>query len=470
MANMTFNSTQESTEQDHTEGRTKIMIMEFVCEVVLIIIVGIFGVIGNITQITMFSRLKKKQLKFHRLMILLASFDTAYILLNVIVFVVPGVSEEYKKHGYHFLFAPTVMPITQIALTGSVYCTMAISIERYLTVCHPFYTASKNWSSKRYIIPIILFSIIYNLPRFFELRWEFDYGLTGYTTEAAVNSSLPENLTLGTYDSDSSTEAGINMSSTPYYIENGSNNETVEEPAFTYGISLTNLRRNKYYYCSILILNIIFMGIGPFILLFLLTSLTLRKLIVYSRQDNIISPPHLQNFYIARDSTHTTNNETLITNDHGTSMQIRKSDDHLNPSSSPGPSPCSTMHRGSLSRHNASRASIHTPFTISKRLKTNEIVLSKVSLIISLVFIICHSIRFVPNIYELIARIHDNQYELWPDWIECFTYLSHLLTVFNASVNFYIYYFARYEIKSVDLFSCCISSKQNSPAIRLMEL
>ena len=47
MANMTFNSTQESTEQDHTEGRTKIMIMEFVCEVVLIIIVGIFGVIGN---------------------------------------------------------------------------------------------------------------------------------------------------------------------------------------------------------------------------------------------------------------------------------------------------------------------------------------------------------------------------------------------------------------------------------------
>ena len=175
-------------------------------------------------------------------------------------------------------------------------------------------------------------------------------------------------------------------------------------------------------------------------------------------------------FRILSNNVVTTNNETLITNDHGTSMQIRKSDDHLNPSSSPGPSPCSTMHRGSLSRQSHQRASIHTPFTISKRLKTNEIVLSKVSLIISLVFIICHSIRFVPNIYELIARIHDNQYDLWPDWIECFTYLSHLLTVFNASVNFYIYYFARYEIKSVNFLSGCISTKQNSPAIRLMEL
>ena len=170
----------------------------------------------------------------------------------------------------------------------------------------------------------------------------------------------------------------------------------------------------------------------------------------------MISPPHLQNFYIARNSTLITNNETLITNEHGTAIQTRTinnlNEGSMNPSPSRLHSPCS-IHRSSLIENQAPRHSIHTPFTISKRLKTNEIVLSKVSLIISLVFIICHSIRFVPNIYELIARIHDNQYELWPDWIECFTYLSHLLTVFNASVNFYIYYFARYEIKSVNFFS-----------------
>jgi hypothetical protein len=469
MENITIDSTQESNVEEHTEGRTKTMIMELICEVVLMIIVGIFGVVGNLMSITMFSRLKKKQLKFHRLMILLALFDTAYILSNILVFVVPGVSEEYKSHGYHFLFAPTVMPITQIALTGSVYCTMAISIERYLTVCHPFYTASKNWSSKRYIIPIVLFSIIYNLPRFFELRWEFDYGMVEHTTEAAMNLSSAPTWQLEEVDSDHNTEVATNFSSNPNFLDNNLNTDVIEEPSFTYGIALTKLRRDKYYYCSILILNITFMGIGPFMLLFLLNGLTLRKLIVYSRQDNMISPPHLQNFYIARDSTLTTNNETLITNDHGTAIQIRKTEDHLNPSPSPLPSPCS-QHRSSFVANQGARPSVHNPFTISKRLKTNEIVLSKVSLIISLVFIICHSIRFVPNIYELIARIHDNQYELWPDWIECFTYLSHLLTVFSASVNFYIYYFARYEIKSVSWFSGCISTKQNSPAIRLMEL
>ena len=86
------------------------------------------------------------------------------------IFIVPGLSEEYKVKGYDQFVAPVVIPITRIALTGSVYCTMAISVERYLTVCHPFYTASKNWSAKRYIIPILVFAIAYNLPTFFELR------------------------------------------------------------------------------------------------------------------------------------------------------------------------------------------------------------------------------------------------------------------------------------------------------------
>merc|ERR1719189_1144906 len=116
-------------------------------------------------------------------MILLASFDTAYILLNILLFVVPGMSQHYNRQGYAFLFAPILMPLTQISLTGSVYCTMAISVERYLTVCHPFYTASKNWSAKRYIIPILLFSVIYNLPRFFELSTTYNEVQPQNTTE-----------------------------------------------------------------------------------------------------------------------------------------------------------------------------------------------------------------------------------------------------------------------------------------------
>jgi len=34
---------------------------------------------------------------------------------------------------------PFVLPLAQIGLTGSIYLTMAITLERYFTVCHPFY-------------------------------------------------------------------------------------------------------------------------------------------------------------------------------------------------------------------------------------------------------------------------------------------------------------------------------------------
>jgi hypothetical protein len=47
---------------------------------------------------------------------------------------------------------------------------MAIAIERYFTVCHPFFKLSHNWSVKRYIIPIVVLSLAYNLPKLWELE------------------------------------------------------------------------------------------------------------------------------------------------------------------------------------------------------------------------------------------------------------------------------------------------------------
>ena len=86
MENITLSITQDRNVEEHKEGQTKTMIMELICEVILMLIVGIFGVVGNLMSIGIFSRLKKKQLTFHRLMILLASFDTVYILLIFIFF------------------------------------------------------------------------------------------------------------------------------------------------------------------------------------------------------------------------------------------------------------------------------------------------------------------------------------------------------------------------------------------------
>ena len=132
------------------------MWMEFTFEVILLVITGLFGLIGNLTTIIFFTKSRQKNLRFHWLMIALAIYDTVYLLFCIIVFAVPGLSENYKKEGYHFYVVPKAVPIIQIALTGSVYCTVAISLERYLTVCRPFYIAAQHWSVKRYIVPIVM--------------------------------------------------------------------------------------------------------------------------------------------------------------------------------------------------------------------------------------------------------------------------------------------------------------------------
>ena len=84
------------------------------------------------------------------------------------------------------------------------------------------------------------------------------------------------------------------------------------------------------------------------------------------------------------------------------------------------------------------RSSNHLPIIVVSGLENalnqrrKEIVLAKVSLAIVFVFILCHSFKWIGNVYEL---THCD----WPDWIKITTDFSHLALVFNSSVNFYIY-------------------------------
>lgn len=78
--------------------------------------------------------------------------------------------------------------------------------------------------------------------------------------------------------------------------------------------------------------------------------------------------------------------------------------------------------------------------------KRNEIALAKVSLTIVLIFILCHSVKWIPNIYEL-ARLSSNDKRQWPTWIESTTHVAHFLMSFNSSVNFYVYCVKHFKCK-----------------------
>ena len=78
---------------------------------------------------------------------------------------------------------------------------------------------------------------------------------------------------------------------------------------------------------------------------------------------------------------------------------------------------------------------------------------------------ICHGVRWIPNLYEIQQGVlaREVQYVsstrqdprdqfqdslVWPSWVGSVTQMSHLLTVLNSSVNFYIYQAKHYKRQS----------------------
>ncbi|XP_023344057.1 FMRFamide receptor [Eurytemora carolleeae] len=78
------------------------------------------------------------------------------------------------------MFPYVLHPLNSIALTASIYMTMAIAIERYIAVYHPLdynrVMMDATTHSRRlagYLIPVCLVAILFNIPKFLESRIVF---------------------------------------------------------------------------------------------------------------------------------------------------------------------------------------------------------------------------------------------------------------------------------------------------------
>jgi hypothetical protein len=47
---------------------------------------------------------------------------------------------------------------------------LVLPASRYIAVCAPFFRLRHNIKARFYILPILLFAPLYNVPRFFEFR------------------------------------------------------------------------------------------------------------------------------------------------------------------------------------------------------------------------------------------------------------------------------------------------------------
>ena len=181
------------------------------------------------------------------------------------------------------------------------------------------------------------------------------------------------------------------------------NNETENDyPESHCRIEQTYIRNNPYYYSIYIIgLNLVFNGLIPFASIIILNALLYKQLkVIISGEDCIFQSLPAATVQIT--------------------LNIGQ---HLN--------------KGDYIGNNVHNNNKRT------RMKSHEMILARVSILIVIVFIICHSVRWIPNMYELIERINlkkDQKEIKWPSWIQTITQISHFLTVLNSSVNFYIYW------------------------------
>jgi hypothetical protein len=76
------------------------------------------------------------------------------------------------------------------AQTASVYLTLTVTLERYVAVCHPLRARAlcTYGRARVYVVVIIIFAILYNIPRFLEVRIK-EYSDTEFGNVFCISAS-----------------------------------------------------------------------------------------------------------------------------------------------------------------------------------------------------------------------------------------------------------------------------------------
>ena len=96
------------------------------------------------------------------------------VVLCSMIWALPPIWPLYKETYYPF-WTKYLFPIVQISLMSSVYCTIVMSWERYVRIClvtrlinsYSLYFGDRKFCL--YIVFIVMFPIIFYIPKFFEV-------------------------------------------------------------------------------------------------------------------------------------------------------------------------------------------------------------------------------------------------------------------------------------------------------------
>ncbi len=78
-------------------------------------------------------------------------------------------NHEYKQNIKDFCHNLTLVFI----FSGSIYSTLAVAIERYVSVCHPHFIPS-HCAGMLSVAGLVIFSILFNVCRFLEFETTYE--------------------------------------------------------------------------------------------------------------------------------------------------------------------------------------------------------------------------------------------------------------------------------------------------------
>ena len=172
----TLNSTLELKCVDHSDWE-KILVeeIEYYVEGVALCIVAIIGLLANIATIFILFKQKSSENTFNSLLICLFLFDSV-ILLTGILWSFQAYLELFST-AQIILYPILIYPLKNISMTASIFMTVAIAHERYDAIRQPVQYRQmmidldvRRKHFMKYILTIVLISLIFNVPKFFEIR------------------------------------------------------------------------------------------------------------------------------------------------------------------------------------------------------------------------------------------------------------------------------------------------------------
>ena len=70
----------------------------------------------------------------------------------------------------YYYCLPFIYAMTHVAKVGSVFTTLAVSLERYFAVCKPLWIHVRRCHPGNYILLVTVFAFSFNIPKFLEFE------------------------------------------------------------------------------------------------------------------------------------------------------------------------------------------------------------------------------------------------------------------------------------------------------------